>query len=201
MLNQTQDPAPPIPGPTDWAGFQGLIRNQNNVTWRNFNVVDEIPDPAGDPAVFPFVIAGAPDESRMFQLEIMRNLPSGAEVMLQLPLALATKLLRGRLWKAEIDRERRFALVHLPALSRIDLGTIRLGRMARYPVRFIVRGAKGMEKGGHGIAIRQLYEKQEVGRVSWVFHVRKPQEKPKRQRHATPEYNAKIGEGEALAKA
>lgn len=199
LLNQAQDPAPPIPGPTDWAGFQGLIRNQNNVTWRNFNVVDEIPDPAGDPAMFPFIIAGAPDQARMFQLEVMRNLPRGAEVILQLPLALAMKLLRGRLWKMEVDRERRFALLRLPALPRIDLGAIRLGRAARYPARFIVRGAKGMEKGGHGIAIRQLYEKQEVGRVSWVFHVRKPQEKPKRRPYATPEYNAKIGAEESPA--
>ena len=192
LLNQAQDPAPPIPGPTDWAGFQALIRNQNNVTWRNFNVVDEIPDPSGDPAIFPFVIAGAPDRARVFQFELLQNLPRGAEVMLQLPLGLATKLLRGRLWKTEIDRERRFALLRLPALPRIDLGAIRLGRMARYPVRLIVRAAKGMEKGGHGISIRQLHEKQEVGRVSWVFHVRKPQEKPKRRRYVTPEYNAKV---------
>ena len=41
LASHPQDPAPPIPSPFDWNGFTNFIRNHNNVTWRNFNVVDQ----------------------------------------------------------------------------------------------------------------------------------------------------------------
>jgi subtilisin family serine protease len=188
LLNHAQDPTPPLPGPTDWNGFTALIRNQNNVTWRNFNVVDELPDPSGDPSVLPFLIAGAPDEARVFDLQILRDLPRAARVRLQVPFGLAAKLRRGRLWKMEVDRKQRFAVFDLPPLPRIDLGAIRLGAGARYPSRLIVHGAKGMERGGHGLAIRQVFEKAEVGRVSWQFHVRKEEEQRRRKRPSVTAY-------------
>ena len=188
MLNHAQDPVPPLPGPADWNGFTALIRNQNNVTWRNFNVVDELPDPSGDPSVLPFLIAGAPDEARVFDLQILRDLPRAARVRLQVPFGLAAKLRRGRLWKMEVDRKQQFAVFDLPPLPRIDLGAIRLGAGARYPSRLIVHGAKGMERGGHGLAIRQVFEKAEVGRVTWQFHVRKEEEQRRRKRASVTEY-------------
>ena len=171
-----------------WNGFTGLIRNQNNVTWRNFNVVDEIPDPDHDPAALPFLIAGAPDRARDFELQIVRNLPRDARLQLEVPLGLAAKLRRGRLWKVQIDRERRLALIDLPPLPRIDLGAVRLGAGARYRSRFVVHGSRGLRGGGHGIAVRQLFEKQEVGRVSWQFHVRTKAEPRRPQKSVSVEY-------------
>lgn len=55
----------------------------------------------------------------------------------------------------------------------IRLCWVRLGAGARYRSRFLVRGSKGMEQGGHSIAIRQLFEGEEVGRVTWQFHRRR----------------------------
>lgn len=189
LLHHAQDPAPPIPGPTDWNGFTGMIANQNNVTWRNFNVVDEIPDPDADPAALPFLILGAPDRSREFELQIVRSLPRDARVRLEVPLGLAAKLKRGRLWKFEVDRRRRCTIIDLPPLPRLDLGTIRLGAGARYPSRFLVHGSVGMRGGGHGLAIRQLFEKQEVGRVSWQFHLRTKEERRERKGSVEPDYS------------
>lgn len=194
FLQHAQDAAPPVPGPTDWNGFTALIRNQNNVTWRNFNVIDEIPDPGGDPAVLPFLIAGAPDRARIFSLEVFRNLPRDAKVQLQIPLGLVAKLRHGRLWKMQVDRKRRFALLEIPPLPRLEIGTIRLGARAKYPARFLVHGVAGMEKGGHGIAIRQLFEKEEVGRVTWQFHVRNRADRRERARRASPEYSPLLRE-------
>ena len=195
LLHHAHDPAPPIPGPTDWNGFTGMIRNQNNVTWRNFNVVDEIPDPDADPAVLPFVIVGAPDRAREFELQILRNLPRDARVRLEVPLGLVAKLTRGRLLKVEVDRKRRCAIIDLPPLPRLDLGNIRLGAAARYPSRFIVHGSASMRGGGHGLAVRQVFEKDEVGRVSWQFHVRTKGERRERERRAAPERSAVVKEG------
>ncbi len=173
VLDHPQDQAPPLPGPLDWDDFRALIRNHNNVTWRNFNVIDEIPDPSEDPAEFAFLIAGAPDRARVFDLEIIQRLPKGAEVWLEVPLALAGRLTEGQLWHPKIDRKRQVARLRLPARPRIPLCWVRLGARARYPSRFLVRGPKGMEQGGHSIAIRQLFEGEEVGRVTWQFYRRK----------------------------
>jgi hypothetical protein len=45
-----------------------------------------------------------------------------------------------------------------------------------------------MERGGHGLAIRQVFEKAEVGRVSWQFHVRKEEEQRRRKRPSVTAY-------------
>ncbi len=176
ILDHPQDEAPPIPGPLDWDDFRAFIRNHNNVTWRNFNVINDIPDPSGDPAEFPFLIAGAPDRARVFDLEIIRRLPRESKVWLEVPLALAGKLTEGRLWQTKIDRKRQVVRLRLPSQPRIPLCGVRLAAGARYASRFLVQGAKGMEQGGHSIAIRQIFEGEEVGRVTWQFHPRRDDE-------------------------
>lgn len=182
VLDHPQDEAPPIPAsPISWDDFRGFIRNNNNVTWRNFNVVDNIPDPAGDPASLPFLVTGAPDRARVFDLEIIQRLPRGADVWMEMPLNLAHKL-TGRLWKMEVDRKRQTARLRLPSQPVLDLYRIKLPISARFKCRFLVKGAKGMEKGGHSIAIRQLYDCEEVGRVTWQFHVRRKEEQCQKAR-------------------
>ena len=67
-LDHAQDPAPPIPPATDWNGFRNLIRNHNNVTWRNFDVTT-VPHSA----TIDFQVTGAPDRRRVFDLEIIQR--------------------------------------------------------------------------------------------------------------------------------
>ena len=95
----------------------------------------------------------------------------GAEVLLEVPLALSGKL-AGRLWKVEIDRKRDVARLRLPTHPCLPFCDLRLAAGARHPARFIIRGGQGLERGGNGIAIRQLFEGEEVGRVTWQFHRR-----------------------------
>ncbi len=175
LLDHPQDPTPPLPpGPPhfDWDAFKAFIRNHNNVTWRNFNVED-IPDPAGDPAALPFIIAGAPDRARVFDFEIRQKLPKGAKVWLEVPLILASKVVQGRLWETKMDRNRQVARILLPFQPRLPLCGVRLPAGARYRSRFLVKGVKGMGQGGHGLVISQLFENDEVGRITWQFHLRK----------------------------
>ena len=81
ILSTAGDPGP---APTDflnWTNFQTFIRENNNVTWRNFNVVDTIRRPDADPAGFvalPFLVAGAPDEAREFAVELAAGCPGSA---------------------------------------------------------------------------------------------------------------------------
>lgn len=173
IADQAVDAAPPLPSALDWNGFTSLIRNHNNVTWRNFNVVDNEPDPSGDPTELPFIIAGAPDRARVFDLEILQGLPKGARVSLEVPLGLFAELKAGHLWKAEIDRKRQIALLYLPTQPRIAFCGARLAAGARHRARFLVRGGRGVRWGGNLLAIRQVYQDLEVGRVSWNFQQRR----------------------------
>ena len=58
-----RDPAPSPGALLNWTNFNNFIRNNNNVTWRNFNVVDN--DPSLDPqapkgfVALPFLVPGA----------------------------------------------------------------------------------------------------------------------------------------------
>ena len=67
IVDHPADPAP-SPGSSDWTNFPTFIKNNNNVTWRNFNVIDN--DPAVDPTAprgfvaMPFLAPGAFDQAR-----------------------------------------------------------------------------------------------------------------------------------------
>lgn len=168
ILNHPQDSAPPIPGPVnfDWNDFTNFIRNYNNVTWRNFNVVDV--DPNEPNVAMEFNITGAPDKRRYFDLELQRALPRGAKLWLELPYSLfASMNIKGI--EVKIDRKKLVVKVLLPHLRRIRLCNLLLPKGAKYKCRFIVSGREGFENGVHQIAIRQIFEKLEVGRITWAI--------------------------------
>ncbi|HEU0052239.1 MAG TPA: hypothetical protein VFQ39_03635, partial [Longimicrobium sp.] len=139
-----------------------------NVTWRNFNVVND--DPSADPVAVAFHVAGAHDRARVFDLEVLAELPKGAALILELPLELAEQLREVAGVKVERVPRQRIARLHLPAGGRTALGSLRLEAKALHRARFVVRGGEGYRKGGHSVAIRQRFQKQEVGRLTWVFH-------------------------------
>lgn len=176
VLDQAADPAPPIPlaGPAfDWNAFVNLVRAQNNVTWRNFNVVDVAPDPMADPAVFDFLIAGSPDAARVFDFEILQQLPHGVKVEWDVPQALLAVFPKAAFAAQAIDDKSVRARLTLPFVQRIPLCGVRLGAAARHRCRLIVRGSPGLAHGLHRVAIRQLFDGIEVGRVTWGLRVGK----------------------------
>jgi len=174
ILDQASDPAPPIPasGPGfDWNAFVNLIRAQNNVTWRNFDVVDMLADPSADPAVLDFLVAGSPDAARVFDLEIQQQLPPGVKVELEVPKALLAVLPKTGFASRKLDE--RSARLGLPLVRGIPLCGVRLGARARHRCRLLVRGAPGLSRGLYRLAIRQLFNGVEVGRVTWGLRVGK----------------------------
>src|SRR5829696_1784867 len=165
ILNQERDLAPPIPPPDNWDRFTAFIRNHNNVTWCNFNVVSEV---AGS-SIFPLIIAGAPDRSRYFDLEIIQRLPQDARAVLEVPLGLYGHLRRDSFLKAELDRRKKVARIYLPLMRRLPFSDIKLPKGARHRCRLILTGMEKKNAWGHSVAVRQIYEGQEVGRVTWFF--------------------------------
>lgn len=179
ILQHAQDPGPPIPpvASFDWDDFYALIRNHNNVTWRNFNVVDDV-DPSDPSASLLFNINGAPDKARYFDFEIIRALPRKAQLWLEMPYNLfAFARIKGL--ETKVDREKNKASVLLPDLRRFSFRRLNLPKSAKYKCRFVVKGGKGYENGLHQIAIRQLFDNFEVGRVTWGLKAKTKKTKKK----------------------
>ena len=169
ILSTAGDPGP---APTDflnWTNFQTFIRENNNVTWRNFNVVDSDPSPEADPAGYlalPFVVAGAPDEAREFAVELVSRVPGDAEVLLELPLRFARDF-RADLQIEKVDEKKDLAIARLAPGGRVGFGPALIGAGAVSQLRFLVRLANPDLRGR--IIARQLSGKDEVGRVSWIL--------------------------------
>lgn len=168
-LQHPNDPAPPTPGPLDWSSFQDMIRAHNNVTWRNFNVVNDLPDTPDATPSFAFNLAGAEDRARPFAFEIERRLPADALLELEGPLGMLERLKGERPWKLIRDENARYARLVLPTLPRIMLEEVRIPAGARLPCKFVIHPREEKVAFGHGVAIRQIYKGDDVGRIAWQF--------------------------------
>jgi hypothetical protein len=175
-LDHAQDPAPPVPGPIDWNGFRDLIRNQNNVTWRNFNVVNVLPDPAADPVAMPFLLTGDPGRERQFDIEIAVHLPADAKLLLEIDQAAVRVL--PTVWQERISiKDKRKAVLEVPRLRSNAFCGVRIAAAAAHKCRFMLKPSKGLAAGLHTIAVRQFEQGMQVGGVTWAL---RPKRKEKR---------------------
>lgn len=174
VLDDPQDPAPPLPpsiSQFNWTNFIKYISNQNNVAWRNFNVVDVLAAPTAL-AVMDFFITGAPDRNREFRFELLQELPEGAKVWLDVPPAMMAVLRRDAFSGVSIDAQSGQARLAVPFVRNLPLYGVRLGAGARHRCRLLVQGGKGLERGLYRVALRQIYEDVEVGRVTLGLRAR-----------------------------
>jgi serine protease len=167
-LQHHDDPSPPMPGPLDWNTFYDLIRAHNNVTWRNFNVLDPPGTPDATPS-FAFKLVGADDLRLQFAFAVERKLPADAVLELEGPLWVVVRLKGERPWKLVQSNQSEKAQLILPALPRIMLEEILIPPGVRLPCAFKIHPRKGKVVYGHGVAIRQIYKGKEVGRINWQF--------------------------------
>jgi serine protease len=174
ILNSAQDPAPPPLPATDWNNFLAFVRNNNNVAWRNFQVIDVLADPAADPASAAFIVAGPPDGARFFDLRIYQDLPEGVDVWWEVPPALFGQLRTARFRDAKFDRDD--VRVLLPPVRELTIRRLRLGPKTRFKTRLRIHGNKGLDDGWHRIAVGQWERDREVGRVT--FALRRGKERP-----------------------
>ncbi len=174
--------ADPAPGPADflnWDNFRRFIRENNNVTWRNFNVEDNDPD-VEDPTVpegfkaLRFLAPGAPDKGRFMALEVMGKLPEGAKALLEVPLVFFEMLReRHHLGRIEVNRKRGVAYIPLNPYGRMRFGEVLFPAKSRTEMRLLVHIPKQHRKRSYQIAVRQLWKDEEVGRVTWRLQRRR----------------------------
>lgn len=173
LVGNNADPAPDPADFLNWDNFSRFIRENNNVTWRNFNVEDNEPDvternlPEGFKAL-AFLAPGAPDKARFMALEIVNRLPEGAKAILETPLVFFELLhKRHQLGNVRIDRERAVAYIPLNPQGRTQFGEVLFPAKSRTPLRLLIHIPKEYRKQAYQVVIRQLWEREEVGRVTW----------------------------------
>jgi serine protease len=160
------DQVPPLTALADFNAFVQFVRDNNNVTWRNFNVVDNVQPFVIHP--FKFAIAGAPKEEVEMGLEVIAHLPKKAKLLLEAPRDLLERF-KG----LELEVEGKRARVALHPDGRQDLGMAKFPAKLRAASRLLVEltDEAPPKRGGWSVAIRQYVtaDRLEVGRVTWHF--------------------------------
>jgi serine protease len=173
LVGNAADPAPGLADFLNWNNFRRFIRENNNVAWKNFNVEDNNPD-VGDPTVpegfkaLKFLAPGAPDKARFMTLEVIGKLPDGSKAVLEVPLVFY-ELLHGchQLGKVSIDRKRAVVLIPINPHGRMQLGEVLFPVKSRTALQLLVQIPEEHRKQTYQIAVRQIWEREEVGRVTW----------------------------------
>ena len=170
VLDHALDPQPPsLPAAVGtqalgWDEFLDYVGANNNVAWRNFEVL-AAPSGAGP---LPFSIRGSWDEPRSFELELIAVLPEGSRLVWEVPPKLATLIQRSagkRLPNGEAsDGGVRFALT---GFERVKLAAIELEPGAEHRCFLHLQIPEGQVKGERYVAIRQIYRRIPVGQVTW----------------------------------
>ena len=164
----TADDPPPAPADfLNWNNYEMFVRNNNNVTWRNFNVVDNQPGPnvGAEFVDMDFFAAGPPDEAREMKLEIMARLPKGSRVFLQMPIAMYDSMLDRM--AAEFDERRTTVRIALNPYGLRSLGAMLFTAKSLTKLRLQVHIPHERRKMPYEVFVRHMYQNREVGRITW----------------------------------
>ena len=186
LIGNTEDPTPEPADFLDWDNYYRFIRENNNVTWRNFNVVPNDPDPeAGDPSDYvglAFLAPGTPDKARLMQLEVVARLPKGARAFIEMPLHFVDAI-QERSPFLKIDEKRHLAWLPVNPHGCRRLREALFPAKSRTKMRLLVHIPKEMRKKEYEVYVRQLYKGKEVGRVTWRLA---PRDRKQPSQHKQP---------------
>jgi hypothetical protein len=163
-------PGEPAPVPTNIQtieAFQRLIRDSNNATWRNFDVLDAL---SGSKQSLQCELRGWPTGPIHSDLKIdVQALPSDAVITLRLPRHADDGAFRNGLTLVrETQRERTFAVSTAQLCS---LAGILIGTSEAYKAILEVVLPDDMDQGAYRIYLAQEVSGREMGRVSAVLAV------------------------------
>ncbi|KAG4436836.1 hypothetical protein IFR05_007685 [Cadophora sp. M221] len=167
IASANADPAPNLPNNfPDWVKF---VQSNNNVAWRNFNVIPSPPSGTGRPFhKFPFKIPGAFDAPRKFTIKGLGSLPRASQVLLRAPLTLA-RALGITLRDGEIDHDHVLVPLHPFGAVNIGEGVLAIGSAADCELHVRVPDETYKKNGQFEFAVSQEWEGIEVGRLTYRF--------------------------------
>jgi hypothetical protein len=171
LVGNAQDPAPTRASFLNFDYFFMYIRNNNNVTWRNFDVVAAPPPPpppglgaeGGDDYAFDFMAPGAWDSDRNFELAVGARLPPGARVRLEAPISLLTDSVPF----LDVSRSGETGRIPITPHGRMKLAPMLFPARSRSRCRLLVHVPSTDRERDFELYVSQLYEGFEVGRMTW----------------------------------
>jgi serine protease len=168
------DPRPDPATFADWNQYVTYVRNNNNVAWRNFDITQP---PSDTESEHQFGIAGAFDTSRRFSLGSIGGLPKGSRVTITMPTWLAQGL-RPRHALAEYAKDGQSVTLPVRPQGEQHLGEVLLHKAVLADCMLRVHIPEERRCHSFEFAIRQLFEGEELGRLTWRFEGR---DEPKRK--------------------
>jgi serine protease len=156
------------PGANAWDLYQRFIRENNNVTWRNFDVVVY---PLAPRNLYIFHIAGMWSQAAPMWLEVVSRLPAEARLSLQVSdedwkVLSALKGL-GPVESIEMEDRTKWLTIRLNPHGRSRTQEILFPREFRSRCRLLLDLPERIRKDSGEVSIRQYSQNQEVGRMTW----------------------------------
>jgi hypothetical protein len=162
VLGTSGNPKPNFQGIQTINDFYTFIRQNNNATWKNFDVINV---PPGGKIKFPFWIQGWPKIDYRGDLEIiLGKLPKGAKVHLEIAKQLKEKTKHVRM-KAATARGR-LATFHVTPTGIAALRNMHLKAGIRSRASLVITLPHSTKPGAYDVAVLQKINGKEVGRVT-----------------------------------
>ena len=115
----------------------------------------------------PFGVAGAPDAARLFELEIELDRPKAVQIRWEMPAGFVKALGPANAKLLKIKAGAKQAVGELPQERLVRLPGVRLTKSAHHSCSFLVQGNSQLLQRPARLAIKQLFDRVEVGRVTW----------------------------------
>jgi serine protease len=168
VAGNAQDPKPNLSAFSTFAQYVDFVDNNNNVAWRNFNVLPPPPSVGKSTGVYklPFTISGAFDTGHEFQLEAIGGLPEGSRAFIDMPASFG-QALRSVPTELMSDSKGRLARLQLNPFGIQRLGTVLLHARSAVQCELVLDVPQRDRRNSYTFAIRQIYSGAEVGRITW----------------------------------
>lgn len=170
VLGSTGDPAPDPMQIGVSISFTDYVRLYNNVAWKNFDVVDLLPN-----TLLPMRIGAGRGLEGPFSFQILREkVPARAEIVLHMQEELAKRFkLRGE--RLRPTQREGWVAVELGGREDDQLPRIPLKADEYFPLELEVNLPLNTRPVEFVIALRQMQGREEVGRVTYLLRWRQDQ--------------------------
>ncbi len=162
ILGNTLDPKPDFSSVDTIEDFHNLIRNNNNVVWKNFDVHDAV---SGSLVNFNFLVQGFTNREYETDLELdLTELPMECQVELRLLKRLSETATKEHLRKKSSTKNYiRFDVMasHLAALRRMPLK-----KADSSEVSIKITLPETIEEGAYNVSFIQKIDNKEAGRIT-----------------------------------
>lgn len=146
--------------------FRELIRNNNNITWRNFNVITST-DFSTD-IELPFNINTTANVDEVFGFQIISTFPKSTKVKFVFPMYLSKYLKKLDFQINFISKA--FAFVEFDINKMIEFKKIKLPKNITAPCQFIIsKNIKNKINKHFLFSITQTHKDEIVGKVTWLI--------------------------------